>query len=165
MWTSDITYLATGQGWLYLCALRDGCSRRVLGYAFSDSLHSDVVEDAMCRAVTFREGETTGAIFHADRGCQYTSEQLDRAARDLKVPMSVGRAGVCWDNAQQESFRSTLKTELYQRHQFATHVDAIHAVSSWIETVYNRRRRHSALGDISPVAFEHQLNSTAAQAA
>ncbi len=71
--------------------------------------------------------------------------------------LSVGRTGVCWDNAQQESFWSTLKTEYYQRHSFATHADAIRTVSSWIETVYNRRRRHSALGQISPVAFE-QLN-------
>lgn len=165
VWTSDITYLATGQGWLYLCAVCDGCSRRVLGYAFSDSLHTDVVEDAMRRAVTFRQGDTRGVVFHADRGCQYTSEQLDRAARKLKVRLSVGRTGVCWDNAQQESFWSTLKTEFYQRHEFATHADAVHAVSSWIETVYNRRRRHSALGMISPVAFENHLNTTAAQAA
>lgn len=79
--------------------------------------------------------------------------------------LSVGRTGVCWDNAQQESFWSTLKTEYYQRHSFANHAHAIRAVSSWIETVYNRRRRHSALGQISPVAFEHQLVTPAAQAA
>lgn len=164
VWTSDITYLATGEGWLYLCAVRDGCSRRVIGYAFSDSLHTDVVEDALRRAVTFRDGDTTGVIFHADRGCQYTSDQLDRAARDLKVRLSVGRTGVCWDNAQQESFWSTLKTEYYRRHTFTTKIAAIRAVTQWIETVYNRRRRHSALGDISPVAFELGI-TTAAQAA
>lgn len=164
VWTSDITYLATDQGWLYLCAVRDGCSRRVLGYAFSDSLHTDLVEDALRRAVTFREGDTSGVIFHADRGCQYTSDQLDRAARDLGVRLSVGRTGVCWDNAQQESFWSTLKTEYYHRHTFATRAAAIRSVTEWIETVYNRRRRHSALGDISPIAFERGIN-TAAQAA
>lgn len=70
VWTSDITYLATGQGWLYLCAVRDGCSRRVIGHAFSDFLHTDVVETALRRAVTFRDGQTVGVIFHADRGCQ-----------------------------------------------------------------------------------------------
>lgn len=165
VWTSDITYLATGEGWLYLCAVRDGCSRRVLGYAFSDSLHTDVVEDALRRAVTFREGDTTGVIFHADRGSQYTSDQLDQAATTLKVRLSVGRTGVCWDNAQQESFWSTLKTEYYHRHIFTTRAAAIRAVSSWIEIVYNRRRRHSSLGMLSPVAFENQLNTTAAQAA
>ncbi len=78
---------------------------------------------------------------------------------------SVGRTGACWDNAQQESFWSTLKTEYYQRHWFATRAEAIKAVSSWIETVYSRRRRHSALGQISPVAFEPQLSTTATEAA
>lgn len=169
VWTSDIAYLATGlDGWLYLCAVRDGCSRRVIGYAFSASLHTDVVEAALRRAVALRDpdtGPTAGVVFHADRGCQYTSEQIARVATDLAVRLSVGRTGVCWDNAQQESFWSTLKTEFYDRHDFATHTEAIHAVSSWIETVYNRRRRHSALGQISPIAFEHQLTTTAAQAA
>nr|WP_097186262.1 IS3 family transposase [Ornithinimicrobium cerasi] len=165
VWTSDITYLATGQGWLYLCAVRDGCSRRVIGYAFADSLHTDVVESALRRAVTFREGDTTGTIFHADRGAQYTSTQLAEAAEDLGVRLSVGRTGVCWDNAQIESFWSTLKTEFYDRHHFATRTEAITAVSTWIETVYNRRRRHSALGQINPVAFEHRLTTAADQAA
>lgn len=164
VWTSDITYLATGQGWLYLCAVRDGCSRRVIGYAFSDSLHTDLVETALRRAVTFRHGDTAGVVFHADRGCQYTSTQLHDAAAELDVRLSVGRTGVCWDNAQQESFWSTLKTEYYHRHLFATHAQAIRGVSDWIETVYNRRRRHSALGMQAPVAFEHRT-TTAAQAA
>jgi transposase InsO family protein len=168
VWTSDITYLATGQGWLYLCAVRDGCSRRVIGYAFADNLHTDLVESALRRAVTFRDPATGGTgqvIFHADRGCQYTSTQLAEVAAELDVRLSVGRTGVCWDNAQQESFWSTLKTEYYQRHQFGTRAQAITAVSSWIETVYNRRRRHSALGQISPVAFEENLNTAAANAA
>ena len=163
VWTSDITYLDTGQGWLYLCAVRDGCSRRVIGYAFSDSLHTDVVETAVRRAVQFRDGDTDGVIFHADRGCQYTSTQLAVVADQIGVRLSVGRTGVCFDNAQQESFWSTLKTEFYDRHTFATRADAVHAVTSWIESIYNRRRRHSALGMINPVAFEHRL--TAAQAA
>lgn len=167
VWTSDITYLATEQGWLYLCAVRDGCSRRVIGYAFSASLHTDLVETALRRAVAFRDrdtGDTNGVIFHADRGCQYTSAQLHEAALELGVRLSVGRTGVCWDNAQQESFWSTLKTEYYDRHSFTTHAAATTAVTTWIETVYNRRRRHSALGMQPPVAFEHRL-TTAAQAA
>lgn len=168
VWTSDITYLSTGQGWLYLAAVRDGCSRRVLGYAFSDSLHTDIVETALRRAVTFRDaapGPTAGVIFHADRGCQYTSAQLAAVAEELDVRLSVGRTGVCWDNAQQESFWSTLKTEFYQRHRFQTRAEAIHAVSSWIDTVYNRRRRHSALDQLPPVAFEHRMTTAANQAA
>ena len=98
VWTSDITYLSTGQGWLYLAAVRDGCSRRVLGYSFSDSLHTDLVETALRRAVAFRNsvtGPTTGVIFHADRGCQYTSAQMAAVADELEVRLSVGRTGVC----------------------------------------------------------------------
>ena len=112
----------------------------------------------------FRDGDTHGVILHADRGCQYTSQQLHDAAEALNVRLSVGRTGVCWDNAQQESFWSTLKTEFYHRYQFTTHAAAIHGVTEWIETVYNRRRRHSALGYFTPVAFEHHI-TTAAQAA
>jgi transposase InsO family protein len=168
VWTSDITYLGTGEGWLYLCAVRDGCSRRVLGYAFSASLHTDVVETALRRAVTFRNpatGATSGVIFHADRGCQYTSEQMAAVAAELDVRQSVGRTGVCWDNAQQESFWSTLKTEFYDRYTFTTRDEAIEAVSRWIDTVYNTRRRHSALGQISPVQFETQYTTAAQEAA
>ena len=171
VWTSDITYLATGQGWLYLCAVRDGCSRRVLGYAFSDSLHTDVVEQALRRAVLFRAPPIDDGpfedrvIFHADRGCQYTSAQLAAVAKEIGVRLSVGRTGVCYDNAQQESFWSTLKTEHYQRHTFTTHREAIMAVSNWIENTYNRSRRHSSLGMISPITFERQLVTTANQAA
>lgn len=169
VWTSDITYLRTGQGWLYLCAVRDGCSRRVIGYAFSDTLHTDLVETALRNAHTFRDpatGPTGEVIFHADRGCQYTSEQLDRVANELDVRLSVGRTGVCWDNAQQESFWSTLKSEFYRRHQFATHTAAITAVSRWIDQFYNHKRRHSALGNIAPAVFEdikiHEATSQAA---
>lgn len=168
VWTSDITYLSTGEGWLYLCAVRDGCSRRVIGYAFSDTLHTDVVETALRNAVTFRNpatGPTQRVIFHADRGCQYTSAQLADVATELNVRSSVGRTGVCWDNAQQESFWSTLKTEFYNRRYFTTRIEAVAAVSTWIDTVYNRRRRHSALGYIDPVSFEHNMITEAVQQA
>ncbi len=165
---SDITYLKTGEGWLYLAAVRDGCSRRVIGYAFADRLHTDLVETALRRAVTFRDPDTgsrSGVIFHADRGCQYTSKQLAGVAAELDVRLSVGRTGVCWDNAQQESFWSTLKTEFYHRHTFTTREQAIRAVTTWIENTYNRRRRHSALGQISPVSFENRSTTTANTAA
>ena len=167
VWTSDITYLKTDEGWGYLAAVRDGHSRRVIGYAFSDRLHTDLVEQALRRAVLFRDPPLgpDGVIFHADRGCQYTSTQLAAVADEVGVRLSVGRTGVCWDNCQHESFWSTLKTEFYNRHSFATRAAAITAVTGWIENVYNRRRRHSALGMQSPLAFEQQHTHAAPEAA
>jgi transposase InsO family protein len=164
VWTSDITYLHTGEGWLYLCAVRDGCSRRVLGWAIAETLHTDVVERALRRAVTMRGRAVDGVIFHADRGSQYTSDQLAQAAEEVGARVSMGRTGVCWDNAQIESFWSTLKHEYYNRQSFATKHEAHHGVGRWIEETYNRRRRHSSIGMISPVAFE-ELNTPAAEAA
>ena len=164
VWTSDITYLATGQGWLYLCAIRDGCSRRVLGWAVEDHMRTDLVEAALRRAVTLRGELPAKVIFHADRGTQYTSEQIANDCADLPVLRSMGRTGVCWDNAAAESFWSTLKTEFYNRRSWATKAEARLAVGTWIEDRYNRRRRHSAIGTISPVRFE-QLHTQAAEAA
>lgn len=164
VWTSDITYLATGQGWLYLCAIRDGCSRRVVGWAVEDHLRTDLVETALRRAVTLRGELPTKVIFHADRGTQYTSEQIADACSDLPVLRSMGRTGVCWDNAAAESFWSTLKTEFYNRHSWPTKADARLAVGAWIEERYNRLRRHSSIGMISPIRFE-ALHTQTAQAA
>ncbi len=161
VWTSDITYLRTGAGWLYLCAVRDGCSRRVIGWAIDDAMGTDLVTSAVAMAVAMR-GELGGeVILHADRGCQYTSAQLARFARDHNLVRSVGRTAVCWDNAAAESFWATLKVEFYDRYLWPTKSAAKLAVGDWIERVYNRRRRHSALGMISPVDFEDQLNQTA----
>jgi putative transposase len=161
VWTSDITYLRTGEGWLYLCAVHDGCSRRVIGWAVDEHLRTELVQAAVAMAVVMR-GELAGeVILHADRGCQYTSAQLARFARDHNLVRSVGRTAVCWDNAAAESFWATLKVEFYDRYLWPTKSAAKLAVGDWIERVYNRRRRHSALGMISPVAFEDRLNQTA----
>ena len=164
VWTSDITYLNTDQGWLYLCAVRDGCSRRVLGWAVEDHMRTDLVESALSMAVTMRGHLPGQVIFHADRGTQYTSGQLARFARRHGIAQSVGRTGVCWDNAQAESFWSTMKSEFYHRYYWPTKDAARLAVGDWIERVYNRRRRHSKLGMISPVEFEHR-HTQSAQAA
>jgi putative transposase len=161
VWTSDITYLATGQGWLYLCAIRDGCSRRVVGWAIEDHLRTDLVVTALRRAVTLRGELPAKVIFHADRGTQYTSQQIADACLDLPVLRSMGRTGVCWDNAAAESFWSTLKTEFYNRHHWPTKNEARHAVGAWIEERYNRLRRHSSIGMISPVRFEELQTQTA----
>ena len=161
VWTSDITYLLTGEGWLYLCAVRDGCSRRVLGWAVEDHMRTDLVESALSMAVTLRGALPGQVIFHADRGTQYTSGQLARFARGHGIAQSVGRTGVCWDNAQAESFWSTIKSEFYHRYYWPKKNAARLAVGDWIERVYNRRRRHSKLGMISPVEFENRHTQTA----
>lgn len=161
VWTSDITYLRTGEGWLYLCAARDGCSRRVIGWALDDYLHTDLVQAALEMAVAMRGVLAERVILHTDRGCQYTSEQLALFAREHNLARSVGRTAVCWDNAQQESFWATLKVEFYDRYLWPTKAAAKVAVGDWIERVYNRRRRHSALAMMSPVDFEDRLTQTA----
>ncbi len=161
VWTSDITYLRTGEGWLYLCAVRDGCSRRVIGWALDDHMRTDLVESALSMAVAMRGELAETVIFHADRGCQYTSAQLARFADRHNLARSVGRTGVCWDNAAAESFWATMKVEFYDRYLWAGRTAAKLAVGDWIERVYNRRRRHSSLGMITPVDYEDRFNQTA----
>lgn len=155
------TYLRTGEGWLYLCAVRDGCSRRVIGWAVDDHLHTDLVESAVAMAVAMRGELADEVILHADRGCQYTSAQLARFSVEHNLLRSVGRTGVCWDNAAAESFWATLKVEFYDRYLWPTKAAATLAVGDWIERVYNRLRRHSAIGMIPPVEYENRLTQTA----
>lgn len=157
VWISDITYLRTGEGWLYLCVVRDACSRRVLGWAMDAHQRTDLVERALRMAHTLRETSAVEVVFHADRGAQFTSSQLHAAALELGVQQSVGRTGVCWDNAMSESFWSTLKTEFYDRRSWSTRAEARQAVARWIEVVYNRRRLHSRLGMVPPVEFEQGM--------
>lgn len=118
--TSGITYLRTRAGWLYLCAVRDGCSRRVSGWAMDSVQNTDLVERALQMARTLRGELPRYIVFHADRGAQCTSAQLWEAAKELGVLQSVGRTGVRWDNAMQESFRSTLKSECFDRRSWLT---------------------------------------------
>jgi transposase InsO family protein len=164
VWTSDITYLPTGQGWVYLCAVRDGCSRRVIGWAMADHMRTELVTAALNMAVAFRGQRPPKVVFHADRGTQYTSTEMAEYAAAHGLACSVGRTGVCWDNAQQESYWASLKVEFYDRRCWPTRAEAMTAVGDWIERVYNRRRRHSALDMLSPVRFE-QLHRQTAEAA
>lgn len=157
VWMSDITYLRTSEGWLYLCVIRDGHSRRVLGWSMDSVQDSYLVERALRMAYTLRGDVPDGVVFHADRGTQFTSEQLWNVCQQLGIAQSVGRTGVCFDNAMAESFWSTLKTEFYDRKEWRTRNEARKAVARWIEIVYNRRRRHSSIGMVSPVDFEAQL--------
>ncbi|ATZ06284.1 hypothetical protein BBR43_08750 [Corynebacterium striatum] len=137
VWMSDITYLRTSEGWLYLCAVRDGHSRRVLGWAMDSVQDTHLVERALRMAHTLRGDVPDGLVFHADRGTQFTSEKLWEVCRNLGIAQSVGRTGVCFDNAMAESFWSTLKTEFYDRKRWPTRDAARKAVAYWIEVVYN----------------------------
>jgi len=157
VWISDITYLPTGEGWAYLCTVKDGHTRRVLGRQVADHLRADLVEDTLRQAVALRGGLPKKVIFHADRGTQFTSQQLAELARELPILRSMGRTGVCWDNAAAESFWSTFKTEFYNRRVFATIGQARRASYVWIDSWYNARRRHSAIGNVSPLDYEQQL--------
>jgi transposase InsO family protein len=156
-WFSDITYLETGEGWAYLCVVRDGHTRRVLGRAVADHMRADLVVDALRQAAALRGELPEKVIFHADRGVQFTSAQLAELSRAIGVLRSMGKTGVCWDNAQAESFWSTLKTEYYERHVFATVAQARRGVYVWIDSFYNARRRHSKIGYVSPLTYERRL--------
>jgi transposase InsO family protein len=154
VWISDITYLATGQGWLYLAVVRDACSRRVLGWAIEDHQRAELVTTALAMAIDERGHLPGQVVFHADRGSQYTSREVVDFATDNGLVCSVGATGVCWDNAMAESFWATLKVEFYYRRSWPTKALARREVAEWISKVYNSRRRHSALGMLTPLQFE-----------
>jgi len=161
VWVSDITYLAAGDKWAYLCAVRDAHTRRVLGRIVDDHMRADLVEAALRQAVTLRGTLPDKAVFHADRGCQYTSRQLADLAGELPVLRSMGRTGMCWDNAQAESFWSTFKHEYYYRHVFTSLDQLRRGTYTWIDSWYNARRRHSALGYLPPLEYERRLEQQA----
>jgi putative transposase len=156
VWVGDITYLRTWEGWLYLATVIDAHSRRVIGWAIDEHMRADLVEQALQMAITLRGQLPAKVVFHADRGTQYASAQITTFATVNGITRSMGRTGVCWDNAMAESFFATLKTEFYHRRVWPTRARAKIEVGAWIEDRYNRRRRHSALGQISPVQFELQ---------
>lgn len=142
------------EGFVYLCVIRDGCSRRVLGWALEDRQTTDLVERTVRIAHTLSEHLPDNVVLHADRGSQFTSSQMHEIAVELHLQQSMGRTGVCWDNAMSESFWSTLKTEFYDRRTWPTRAEAKQAVAHWIEVIYNRQRLHSSLGMVPAVEFE-----------
>jgi putative transposase len=158
VWQTDITYLRTDEGWLYLVVVLDAFSRRVLGWAFSPNLGADFVQAALRMAIRRRGRCPDGLIVHSDRGVQYASARFRAELARHRFIASMSRRGNCYDNAKAEAFFSTLKIELIYRHVFATHSVARTTVFEWIEAFYNLRRRHSSLGNISPIDFENQLN-------
>jgi transposase InsO family protein len=145
----DITYLRTGEGWLYLATVIDLATRMVVGWQTADHTRTSLVTDALAAAI---DGGHVGpdAIFHSDRGCQYTSAEFALFCRENRVRTSLGRTGVCWDNAAAESFFAALKNECYYRQHFPTRARARFAVADYIEVFYNRQRLHSTLGYRTP---------------
>lgn len=154
-WCQDITYIPTGEGWLYLASVLDLGSRRLVGYSMADHMRTELVLDALSMAITARGGNVAGVIAHADRGSQYTSnDYLDHCQRHQLRP-SVGRTGVCWDNAVAESFWESLKRECLQGRVFATRAEARRKIFRWINW-YNSTRLHSSLDHTPPVEWEQQ---------
>jgi transposase InsO family protein len=158
VWQADITYVETAEGWLYLAVVLDAFSKRVLGWAFSPNLEADFVVAALLMAVLRRRRVPAGLVFHSDRGVQYASQHFRTELTRHSIVASMSRRGNCYDNARAEAFFSTLKSELVYRVRFATRAQAQAAIFEWIEAFYNLRRRHSSLGNLSPVDFENQLN-------
>lgn len=152
-WVGDITYIATGEGWLYLSSVLDLGSRRWLGYSMADHMRTELVADALDMAVATRAGQVAGTIFHGDRGSQYMSGDYRKQVVGYGMVQSVGRTGVCFDNAVAEAAWSSLKRELVSRYRFATRAQARRAIFAWINR-YNSRRRHSTLGYIAPIVWE-----------
>lgn len=163
-WVGDITYIPTGEGWLYLASVLDLGSRRWLGYSMADHMRTELVSDALDMAVATRGGHVNGCIFHGDRGSQYMSGDYRKQVSGHGMVQSVGRTGVCWDNSVAESAWSSLKRELVHRYRFATRAEARRAIFAWINR-YNSRRRHSTLGYIAPNDWEHQYNQPKANPA
>jgi putative transposase len=154
-WAADITYVWTAEGWLYQAAILDLFSRRVVGFAMSDTITRELPLAGLRQAL-IRRPETRDLIFHSDRGSQYASHDYRRALEMAGITCSMSRRGNCWDNAVVESFFGTLKAELMQERDFAIRIDAVAAITQYIEGFYNPRRRHSSLGYVSPLVFELQ---------
>ena len=149
--------MTCGEGDVYLCAIRDEHSKRALAWAAADHMRAELVVACLDMAVRTRAHcSVDGTIFHADRGSQYTSGDVADKCRESGLRQSVGRTGVCWDNACSESFWSTFKHEYYYRHAFATRAELYLAIDTWM-VYYNSRRRHSSVGQVSPIAFENSV--------
>jgi putative transposase len=157
VWRSDITYVATKEGWLYLAAVLDDCSRKIIGWASADHMESSLVCAALEQAWRER-GKVAGVIVHTDRGVQYASASFRTALAQMEAISSMSRKANCYDNAAMESFWSTLKTECFGDVIPATRADAKTMIFEYIAAFYNRRRLHSSLNYSSPLDFELNLN-------
>ena len=153
LWVSDITYLRSWEGWVYLAAVQDAFSRRIVGWSMAEHMRAELVVDALQMALARRQPDP-GLVHHSDQGSQYVSLAFGQKARDAGIAVSMGSRGDCFDNAVAESFFATLKKELVRRRSWPTRRELQSAVFDYIEAFYNRERRHSTLGYLSPREFE-----------
>ena len=158
VWVSDITYIATTRGWLYLTVFIDLFSRTVVGWALSSSLSAEMVLTALSRAVRNRR-PSSGLIIHSDRGVQYACSDFRKVLKKHKYVQSMSRKGDCWDNAVAESFFGIIKSELIHQEHFKGPQDTLRAIFEYIEIYYNRKRKHSTLGYKTPAQFEKDMKS------
>ena len=156
-WAADITYIPTAEGWLYLAAIIDLCSRKIVGWATADHLRADLPCQALKTALDQRD-PTGELMHHSDRGVQYACDQYQQLLDEHGITPSMSRTGNCYDNAVMESFFGTLKTELIHHETYDSRAIAHQALFEYIEVFYNRKRRHSALGYRSPTEYEASLN-------
>jgi putative transposase len=158
-WIADFTYIWTAEGWLYVAAVIDLFSRRVVGWSMSATMTAQLVTDALVMAI-WRRGRPKALLHHSDQGSQYSSEQFQRLMADHGITCSMSRSGNVWDNAAMESFFSSLKTERVARKVYRTRDAARADVFDYIERFYNPRRRHSAIGYLSPMEFEQAAQTS-----
>ncbi len=154
LWVTDITYLATGEGWLYLAAILDCYSRAVVGWSAADHLRTELCVAALDDAVA-RRHPPAGLVHHSDRGCQYTSYDYQQRLAELGMVPSMSRKGNCWDNAVAESFWATVKRELVNTREWATRAELEMALFDYIEVFYNRKRLHSTLDYLTPEEYDN----------
>ena len=152
VWVTDLTYIATGEGWLYLAGIKDIFTCEIVGYAMGERMKPELTGRALFRAVQ-QHRPPAGIIHHSDRGSQYCAEEYQDLLRQFHFRVSMSRKGNCFDNAPMESFWGSLKTEMVHHRNFATRAEAESAIREYIEVFYNRQRRHSRLGYQSPVVF------------
>jgi putative transposase len=156
IWASDITYIPTREGWLYLSVVLDLASRRVVGWSMQETAGTSLVIDAIKMALSHRRPES-GLLHHSDRGIQYAARDFRQLLRSRRIECSMSRKGDCWDNAVTESFFATLKKELVQDSDWKTREQARAALFEWIEVWYNKHRRHSSIGYLSPTEYEKRM--------
>jgi putative transposase len=160
VYAGDITYIPTAEGWLYLAVMLDLCSRAVVGWAMSERMTAQLVNDALMMAI-WKRNPPNCLMVHSDRGSQYASDIYQKTIKDNGFICSMSRKGNCWDNSPSESFFHTLKTELTHHSRYQTRQEAKQEIFEYIEVFYNRQRRHSTIGYQTPLGYEKECRKVA----